>query len=349
MAKSLPNINNREQSIRQRINDLVLTDVEIFRAEANRAYSEFNIKERRLLENITTKDTTSYGVLAAWQDKILPILNDLTDKQTDKTFYKFIAKNLVMDETKSQNKANQIIKDRKNEIISNFVFEIFPIQKGSKDICKQQRERTLKLLSQPIKEIDRIKNHLINYMICQEIADQNKITIADTYDSFFKRKKAKSRIRSERKKAIKSENLRLEYIKKRFKSLSARNNGLIDKIANKKWDLMIILALRNQYEKSIGKLSKTDEKNALKRLEIFDKETKDFKKEQIERLVIDSDQANLETTRTLIKDTDELLLQIFDLTTIQKNQLVLNVKEYRELTEEKAAILQTRSNRAKYL
>jgi len=349
MTKSLPNINDREQSIRQHINDLVLTDIEIFRAEATKAYNEYVPNERALLDNISTKDVTSYGVLAAWKDELLPLLSDLTDKQSDKTFYKFIAKNLAMDETTSQSKTSQIIKDRKNELINNFVFEIYPIQKGSKDIYKQQRERALKLLSRPIENIEQIKSHHINDIICKEIADRNKITIADTYDSFFKRKKAKSDIRSERKKTIKSENQRLEYIEKRLESLSATNDGLINKITNKKWDLMIILALRNQYEKSIGKLSKTDEKNAIKRLEIFDKETKDFKKEQAEKLIINSDQVSLETTRTIIKDIDGLLLQIFDLTTTQKNQLVLNIREYRELTQEKAAILQTRSNRAKYL
>ena len=47
---------------------------------------------------------------------------------------------------------------------------------------------------------------------------------------------------------------------------------------------------------------------------------------------------NLRNTRKLLKDIDDLLLQIFDLSTIQKNQLLTHSKEYRELQSELSLI-----------
>ena len=108
---------------------------------------------------------------------------------------------------------------------------------------------------------------------------------------------------------------------------------------------MIVLGLRNQYEKKINELSKSDQKNAVKRLAVFDKETAKFREEQIKKIALSSDQAGLEITRKITKDVDSLLLRIFDLSNIQKNQLVIQMKEFRELSSEKATILERQDNR----
>jgi len=349
MINILPNIDNREQSTRQRLNDIALTNTEAFRAEATKAYHKHTTQERKSLSKLKSKDITIYNVLAAWQDELLPLLDSLGEKQTDDIFCKFISKNLILNKDNLQSKIEQLITERKKELLTDFTLNIYPLEKNGKDKHKSQRKQALKLLSLPKSSIINIKTRFVDYIICKEIANKNNLTVIDAHSSFIKRGRNKSLIRSERKKAIKSEKKQLIYVKSRFDSLSAINGGLINVILDKGWDLMTVLALRNQYEKSVNKLSKKDEKNAVKRLEIFDKETKSFKKEQADSLIVDSDQANLETTRAITKDIDALLLRIFDLTNVQKNQLVLNIKEYRELTQEKANILQTQSNRAKYL
>ena len=85
-------------------------------------------------------------------------------------------------------------------------------------------------------------------------------------------------------------------------------------------------------------MSKDDETNAIKRLSIFDSETQQFKNEQIYKLLTRSDRMNLEATRLISKEIDTLLLRIFDLSNIQKNQLLMYSKEYRELIQEQATI-----------
>lgn len=344
--KELPVIDDREQSRKQQITDCVLTNVETFRTEASKAYCDFTPNERALLNGIKTDDIAGYNVLAAWHDQLKPLYHILHSSLSDKTFRESIVKNLVLDKEETQSRIDRLITDRKSEILHNFIFDIYPIVNNKrKDIYKKQRERVKNLLSQPESEIEQIRDHQINYILYKGAASQNHITVVDPYTSLFKRIKARKCIHTERKKTLAYENNRLSYITERLRELSAMNGGLLVSFLDKKWDLIVVLDLRNRYEKEITKLSPNDKKDAIKRLAIFDAKTHEFKKEQIEKIAISSDQVSLETTRTITKDIDALLLRIFDLTTIQKNQLLLCTKEYRELTQEQSAILQTQNNR----
>ena len=332
---SLPISDSREQSKRQRIADSIITDLEDFRDEAARACSEYLPEERAVIGILKTDGVSAYDVLAAWEESFKPVLGVLHNKLSEVTFREDMTKHLILEKDEVQSKINEIIKRREIEVMNSFIAKFYPGRK---------REQIEKIFSRPESEIKRIKNHYINYLLHKEAADQNNITIIDSHISLFKRMSAKKHIRQERKAALISENNRLLYIDDRIKSLSAINGGLLVDIYNKKWDLITVLDLRNNYEKKISKLSKEDDKNAVKRLAIFDVITSDFKKNQTEKMIVDSDQSSLETTRTITKDIDSLLLRIFDLSNIQKNQLLVCTKEYRELTQEKISILDKQSN-----
>lgn len=113
---------------------------------------------------------------------------------------------------------------------------------------------------------------------------------------------------------------------------------MIPSIIKNNWELIEVIGLRNSYDKKVSQLPKTQISNAIKRLEIFDQITVDFKKKQLENNKIDSNKINLESTRSRIKEIDTLLLRIFDLSNIQKNQLILLMKEYRDLLDERTKI-----------
>lgn len=346
MKKELPIINDREQSKRQYIADLVLTDIEKFRTEASKIYGKFTPAERFITKGLEGSGVDSYSVLAAWQDELVPLIHSLQKTRTDDNFRKIIIKNLIIDESEVQSKLDLIIKNRQIEIIDNFTYKLYPINKTKrKDIYKKQRKLARELLSRPESEIEQIKEHQINYMLYMDASEKNEITVIDPHDRKSKQRKTIKQIKIERKKVLASEAERLNYIKGRLEALSAMNGGILVDIFNKEWDLMTILALRNQYEKLIGKLAASDTNDAIKRLEVFDKVTSQFKNEQAAKLAVNSDQTSLTTTRTIVKKIDTLLLNVFDLTTIQKNQLVLNAKEYRELTHEQSEIIKTQNNR----
>lgn len=344
--KDIQIIQDREQSRRQEILDIFLTDVELFRTKATKAYKIFSNKERIKLEKIEAKNIPSYQVLAKWESDLKPLLEKLEIKKSDNNFKKIITKNFFLNDNEVQRKTDQLIESRIIELIYNFVHDIYPIN-GKKDRYRYERDNARKLFSLPIFRIQLLKDHQVDYLLFREVASQNRITVNDPGNWFIIRILDSMRIRKQRKKIIKFENMRLTFIKTRLDELEETTDGLITEIIDKKWDLMIVLGFRNQYEKRINELSKEDKKNAVKRLAIFDKETTKFREEQTEKIALNSDQAGLEITRKITKDIDALLLRIFDLTNIQKNQLVLQMKEYRELTNEKASIFEKQENRKK--
>jgi len=337
---------DREQARRQQILNIYLTNIEEFRIKATKAYNDFCQKERSTLEGIKTNNISSYSILSAWEQNLLPIQQSLINKRSDNLFAKILIRNLSLNNDELQSKIDQIISERESEILNNFTSQIYTHQENKNHNIYAKQSHNLKiLLSQPESAVKQIKDHQIDYFLYKEIAMQNNINVVDLQNSLWKRVVVKRRINSERKKTIKSENERLIFINNRLNALSTINGGLVTEIIENNWDLITIYSLRNQYEKKIGKLSESESKNAIKRLEVFDTETQKFKIEQIEKINISADQVNLETTRLLTKNIDNLMLRIFDLTNMQKNQLLLYSKEFRELTKEKIDINILQNNR----
>jgi hypothetical protein len=333
---------DREWLKRQQIADSITIDPEGFRAEATKTYAEYLPVERAIIDGL---GSNAYDIIVAWGEKVRPSLRLLRDKLSEAAFKDGVTKDLILEEDEIQVKINEIIEKRELEIMDNFIRKLYP----TKNNIHNKPERTKNFLSRPESEIELIKSHYVNYSLYKEAADKNNITVVDPHTSFFKRISAKKHIRRERNDTLIFENNRLLYIDDRLKSISAMDGGLLVDIYDKNWDLITVLDLRNNYEKKLIKLSKEDDKNAIKRLAIFDTVTLEFKKCQAEKMIVDADQCSLEVARIITKDIDRLLLRIFDLSNIQKNRLLVYAKEYRELNQEKAAILDRRNNRQNYL
>ena len=131
----------------------------------------------------------------------------------------------------------------------------------------------------------------------------------------------------------------MNFIYSRLEELSKINNNLIEDILDKKWDLMIVLGLRNNYEKKIAKINDDQPDSATKRLAIFHNETKKFKEEELDKMEMLPGQSSIDLARVASEEADNLLMRIFNLTNIQKNQLVLQMKEHRELNKERKEII----------
>jgi len=130
--EKLLNIDDREQAKRQQIADSLLTNLETFRSEATKAYHDYTYKERILLDGLEANNITSYNVLAAWEDGLRPLRYTLHSKLSDNTFRSVMAKNLVLSDDEIQPKIEQIIAERKLEVLNNFVFRLYPIQNDKK-------------------------------------------------------------------------------------------------------------------------------------------------------------------------------------------------------------------------
>lgn len=348
MKKQSTTISQVQIKKSQHVADLISTDIEIFRSEASDAYAVHTKKERAILESLNAKNIDSQTLLAAWEDEVLSLNHKLDKKLDDETLKKCLSKNLFLNKTGTDSKTIQLIHERKIEILDEFILKHYPLTKKSKkDIYKKQRKAALQLLSASEHEILELKNHQADFIIYQAAAKKHNIAVIDPCDSKSKRKKVVQQIEIEQRQVLTAESDRLYEIKNRLNSLSVASGGVLIDILDKKWDLNTILDLREQYEKAISKLPKKDTNNAIKRLEIFDRETRDFRNEQTTKLVINAEQVNLTTARTITKDIDNILLRTFDLTTAQKDQLIQNAKEYNELTHEQSNIIQIQNNRLK--
>lgn len=341
-------ITGREQAKRQEIVDLFLTDLELFRIKAAKSFKVFNKTERRMLSRITPKGMHSYQIMAAWDDSLRVIIEKLEQKRRDDSFKKSIVKNLVLNEGETKSKIERIISEREREVVEQFL-ELIYNNNRRRDRYRKERKYARRLFMTPNSRVATLKEHQVDYMLFREIAYSNKIAVVDSNDWFLKRMITRLQIWRERKNTIKLEDERINFIDNRVASLNMASDGIVREIMEKDWDLVSVIALRNRYEKKIKNLPKEDSKNAVKRLAIFDQETSQFREEQALKIALNSDQASLETTRQITRDVDALLLRIFDLTNIQKNQLVLQIREYRELTEEQDSIRDRRIKREKAL
>jgi hypothetical protein len=251
-----------------------------------------------------------------------------------------MVKHLVLDTDETQASIHNVINLRESEVITKFSNQLYGLAR-KKDIHRKQRARIKELLLLFQQEIFDLKDHYINYMLYKHIAEQNNITVVDPHASLRKRMKYSRQVRRERKNIARFEKERLAFIDGRMIELRNVDKGILADIFDKGIDLVVVIGIRNQYEKRVAKLSTTDVKSVAKRLAIFDAETQEFRNKYTDKLANTSANTSLELARTITKSIDGLLLHIFDLNLTQKNQLLLYTKEYRELAQEQATILHT--------
>ncbi|MDQ5982298.1 MAG: hypothetical protein QG549_295 [Patescibacteria group bacterium] len=322
-------VNQREQGLKNTLSDLALTDRELFRTQATSVLRGINRTERESLKRLETENLSAYDVLILWYDNLSPVQKTLKSKLTNKAFRSIIKNNLLLDESIVDTKIQDLIDTRLEEVLVSFLHEHYP----HKSAALRYAER---LLHNSDHDLNKLLSILTEFILYKIVAKENNIIVLDPHASIIKRISCRIRIAFERKKTIQNRNERLSYITRRQSTLLATNNGILAEILDKEWDLVTVISMRNQYEKRVNALPKTDN-TAIKRLAIFEKITQQFRDDYIEKTA--SKKVSLELTRKLSEEVDTLLLKIFDLSNVQKNQLLICSKEYRELKAEHKSIL----------
>lgn len=324
------NINQRELTLKQELTDLALTDREQFRSDAATSLRYFYRGDRRILTNIQTDTVNAYDFLAAWNDRLRPLRKQLESSRTDNRFHASIEKYLVVSKPELETKVGEIINDRVAETEKAFLDSHYVPN-------SRQRSRAKRLLQRSESNLDQLLTLLTKYILYKNIGKEFGIVIVDPYSSFMTRIYNHLRIRRERKSTMRSRRQRLTYIDRRQKELSHMNGGLLAAISEKGWDLATVISMRNHYDKLVAQQSKKQPVDAIKRLSIFEKVTSEFREDYVKNTA--SSKTSLEMTRQLSEDVDALLLRIFDLSNVQKNQLFIQSKEYRELIAERQEIV----------
>lgn len=334
-------IDQAEHTKKQAIADLATVNREQFRRDGSRAATLFTPYERKLVDDLRIKDSDRYDIFSAWEDELRPLLRTLEQHRTKPSFHKTLTKQLLLDEN-SNDSINRIVTMRTCEIVDEFVKKIYSTDRAS----KKKRLLAAQVFSWTDREINRLKNHYVDYVLYDEIAKTHGIYLYDSHAFIGKRLSTKLRIRRERRMTKANEKKRLKYLHRRLRELRTVNNGLIGDMLDKKLDMISILSLRNQYEKALSDLSEKDAGNAARRLAVFDTVTAPFKEKYALSHSEATHQVSLEGARIDAVELDTILLKTFDLSVIQKNQLLLSSKEYREAVQEIDDIKRIRRERS---
>jgi hypothetical protein len=332
-----------EEKILKELSYLAIHDRESFRAQAQDAYKNYTRDDRLSLQQLETQHTTAYDTLLQWKQTLQPLMAELHAQRLKPSFSKTIAKYLALRDDEAEVKADALIEERFVEVREQSILALYPFPgAGKKDSAAHARTHARQLLSLPEAEIEILYITYSNYLLYRHVAALHTIAVIDQWSNWWHRQLTAQKIKKERKAISQTEDSRLLAIDDRLAELSAMNNGLVGDIIAREWDILTVLNLRHQYEKQLHALSFQQSQNSLQHFALFEKTIKTFRDAQL------ATHSTTEGLSAVMKDADDttlLLIRIFELSNSEKNQLLLLMKEVRELSKEKAQILETRAHR----
>lgn len=333
------------------LTELAKSERELFRLNAAKAYLAFPATDRAIIKKLTADSTTGYALLNQWQSSLQPLAAELSASGTRPAFARDIAKYLFLDMPSAERRVEDLLATRRQEAREKVLYELYPLPINSrKDRRAAPRNNARNLLMKTAAEIESLKERYVAYLLHQTVALTCAIPVEDAHTPWLKRILTRRRIASERKKLNGVERKRLHDIAQRLNQLNASHDGMLGELLRKEWDLIVVISLRNKYEKQIQALPPTERLSPLKRLTIFEKITKQFRDEQIDKLAHSNPaHDSLVAVRHYAETTDALLLRIFDLSNEQKNQLLVLSKEARDLQKEREALMSGQVRRQQLL
>jgi hypothetical protein len=330
----------------EKIAEQAKLDTERFRANAINSLSEFTPSERKIATDVATAEVSIYDVLSAWKEHLRPLHQKIDAAKTVEAVHVVLAKALGFDAPRSEELTAYLVSLRKHEALEAVLADLY---KDATSGHAKQIHAARTFLSQPLDELTRYDERYTAFAHHLHVANTNEVTVCDPYASWVERRRCAMQVRKEREKNSEDEVTRLHDIDLRLQALGDEHEGLLGEMIKNGWDFVTVMDLRSSYEKQIAALPDDKRRSPTKRLRVFDKVTAAFRDKETEKLAAQIPDAGLKTIRQLSENIDKLLLRIFDLSNTQKNKLLLDMKEYRELTQEKSMIHMIRDNRHSFL
>lgn len=319
------------------LSNLVKQHPQRFRDQAAKAFSSFTLRDRQVAQSLDCQDVSAYDVLRAWESKLLPARTKLGQARTADQLHKALAKQLGLGADAAAQKASQLIMERNGELLQECIDSVYPLEAGvKKDRFAEVRMRAAELLEKPDIDIANFKKRYVEFVLYRHLAATNNIAIYDPFAPWLERKRATLQASKDKRRATREEKQKLARIANRLNELAASHEGLVAQVATKGWDAATIMSLKNAYEKQLKTAAQPVA--PARRLAIFDAVTREFCDRETERLAAGAPQYGLESIRLISEDIVTLLTRLFDLTNVQKNELVLQLKEYRMLINERDAL-----------
>lgn len=326
--------------------EFVKTDREAFRAQATEALRLFSPDDRELAASLETEHTTTDDILRAWTEQIEPIHQDLEQKRDDSRFKKTLIRNIGFSDNEADQAIDYLIDERKQSLIDEVLSNLYPARDGE---APYQRSYAYDLLLQHDADINDFFSRYIDFARAVDASEQYHVLLCDPHGSWLERQRTALQIHKERQRITQNEDTRLEEIEHHLQILSKDPGSLVGQIIAKNWNFITILDLRAKYQKRVDTLSESEKANPNKRLKLFERATQSFRDREAEKLTKVHDTQSLKALRVINEEVYDLLLEIFDLGTVKRNRLLLDIQRHTRLTQERDLILLIQRNREQFL
>jgi hypothetical protein len=211
---------------------------------------------------------------------------------------------------------------------------------------RSARRRATALARLPRETIDLLAAAYKQHHLYSLAARKMNIAVVDAHGPFLKKIRAKARIRRERAATLKKETTRLAEIERTLATIDAQENGLPKKLTAYRLELMPILGLRHDFEKSRTRRTKPATGADL---EHFEQTTAEFIATSLEPALTARPALSFQEAGQKKLELQSLLLAIFSLDASARNRLVLSVAEYGRLYDEQQRIIAHREAREAFL
>jgi hypothetical protein len=329
--------------------ELATYDRETFRLQAAKAFMQYGAKDRLTTKKFGLKEVNLCNLLNDWKNELLPNLAELEKNRLKPSFNKTLARQLLCDSETAAVAIDELAKKRRSELYNELILRYSQALGKKKDDFVSKRRFMAAFFQRTHDDIEGFRLRYADFLLYKAVASICFITVVDSQTAWIERQKTILSVRKERKKQSANENQRLHEITSRLAHLSAQQNGLVGKVVDNNWDLVAMIGLRNLYEKQLKSLDSKSH-SPLERLTTFESVTKEFRDLHVSlHAAKQPGETSLASIKHVLDKANAVLLQFFDLSNTQKNQLLSFTNEARQLIKERAAIKDIQQRRAKAL
>jgi hypothetical protein len=302
----------------------------IFRRHARHALRNFSRKERRLSLKLNGDVTDSLYFYTQWEKQLVPQLETLQQASKAKTLRKELSQRLLFEDQEIDGVLASLIAQRSSELTQQLLDDAY--KRSERKALKAAR----RFMARPLDEnIDFIKRD-IQYRLYKQVAREERITLYDTHTFLFRRlvqllrETRQVRRLTRRTKRQQRKNNRI------ISTLEQQNDGLIASLFALRIDLISIRSAYQSYEKALKKLPESGRKSPSKQLALYEKETASLREAHLESI---AGIHGLQDIQRAATEIDAILLRIFDLNNREYNQLMAQLKQYRDLQREQKHLI----------
>jgi hypothetical protein len=314
-------------------------NVEQFRFEASEAFATFDKRQRKWAKELTGGQFSAVDFYEKYLKEFKPLVSNLTAQPTNATFIKDLKKHLQTDDSTAVETINELILQRKQQAIRHFLAPITP----------RSAQRAEQLLELPLIELDKLYESFKAYSAYSHVARTLSIPVFDVHASLIRRVILRRRIERERRKREKIETQHLRHLAQELQEFEKTDGDIAGLLAAKNLDLVLILAARNNYEKTAKKPSSNTTKNKIEAMRLFEDTVSKLVERHISAFIENRNITSLQEIHHEEADLKTLLLRIFELDTVAKNRLVVTASDYKKMYDETQQILAAQAERTMYV